>query len=77
VTLPLRQRIAVGIGVGVVALTGLFAAHPPALAAALAIPIFLFSSLVADRLFRRYASVDEIRLDLKDQVPTPPIRGSS
>lgn len=65
-------RFVVGFGGGVVAVAAVFVTHPPALAVAVAIPIFLLTSLIAERLFRRYASLEEIKRDLEDRVRNPP-----
>jgi biopolymer transport protein ExbB/TolQ len=64
-------RFGVGFGVGVVAVALVFATHPPALGIAVGIPVFVLTSLIAERLFRRYASVDEIKRDLEDRVRHP------
>ncbi len=65
-------RFIVGFGGGVVAVALFFATHPPLLAVAVAIPVFLLTSLIAERLFRRYATALEIRRDLEDRVRNPP-----
>jgi uncharacterized membrane protein YfcA len=65
-------RFAVGFGGGIVAVALVFVTHPPALAVAVALPVFLLTSLIAERLFRRYATLDEIKRDLEDRVRNPP-----
>jgi uncharacterized membrane protein YfcA len=65
-------RLAGGFGGGVVAIALVFATHPPALAVAVAIPVALLTSLIAERLFRRYATLDEIKCDLEDRARNPP-----
>jgi hypothetical protein len=65
-------RLGVGFGGGVVAVALVFATHHPLLGVALVIPVFLLTSLIAERLFRRYASKDEVRRDLEDRVRNPP-----
>jgi hypothetical protein len=65
-------RFLIGFGGGISALALLFITHPFPLAAALAVPVFLLSSLLAERAFRRLATQDAIKRDLEDRVRNPP-----
>ena len=65
-------RLMIGLCGGTVALVLLLFTHPFALAVALALPVFVLASFGADRVFRRFASREEIRADLEDRVRNPP-----
>jgi predicted LPLAT superfamily acyltransferase len=65
-------RFVVGFGVGGGACIAIFMTHPFELAAAIALPVFLLTSVLAERLFKRYATPDAIRRDLEDRVRNPP-----
>jgi hypothetical protein len=65
-------RFLIGFGGGIAALALLLTTHPFALAASLALPVFLLSSLLAERTFRRLATPDAIKRDLEDRVRNPP-----
>jgi hypothetical protein len=69
---PHLLRFAVGFSGGLLALALLFVTHPFALAVAIALPVFLLTSLIADRLFQRYATPEDIKHDLEDRVSNPP-----
>jgi len=69
---PHLLRFLVGFGGAVLALALLFAAHSLPLAIAMALPVFLLSCLIAERLFRRYATPDQIKRDLEDRTRNPP-----
>lgn len=69
---PHMARFIIGFGGGIIAVAIVLATHHPVLAAALALPVFLLSSLVAERVFRRYATKNEIKRDLEDRVANPP-----
>ncbi len=65
-------RFLIGFGGGLAALALLFTTHPFPLAAALAVLVFLLSSLLSERTFRRLATQDAIKRDLEDRVRNPP-----
>ena len=67
-----RIKVAASIGVGAGLAALLFLTHPLPLAASIALPVFLLSSLLAERAFRRYASAEPIKRDLDDRVRNPP-----
>jgi membrane protein implicated in regulation of membrane protease activity len=69
---PHALRFLIGFSGGVAALTLLFATHPFALAVAIALPVFILSSWLADRVFARYATPEQIKRDLEDRLRNPP-----
>jgi membrane protein implicated in regulation of membrane protease activity len=65
-------RFAVGICAGLISLALVFLTHPLPLAAAIALPVFLLSSLLAERAFRRYATKRRIKSHRDGGDQTPP-----
>ena len=66
----IKVAASIGVGAGLVALV--FLMHPLPLAASIALPVFLLSSLLAERAIRRYASAEQVKRDLQSQARNPP-----